>query len=87
MEKKIGKKKKKKNSMTEWINRIKVWTVIIFNKMSTFVMKYEMWFHNENNHFELYTQDINFFSHVFVFLFYSYVNNSIDEIWIKYKLQ
>ena len=49
-------------------------------------MKYEMWFHNENNHFELYTQDINFFSHVFVFLFYSYVNNSIDEIWIKYKL-
>lgn len=79
--------------MTEWINRIKVWTVIIFNKMSTFVMKYEMWFddenneNNENNHFELYTQDINFFSHVFVFLFYSYVNNSIDEIWIKYKLQ
>lgn len=56
-------------------------------------MKYEMWFddenneNNENNHFELYTQDINFFSHVFVFLFYSYVNNSIDEIWIKYKLQ
>lgn len=61
--------------MTEWINRIKVWTVIIFNKKSTFVMKYEMWFddenneNNENNHFELYTQDINFFSHVFVFLF------------------
>lgn len=79
--------------MTEWINRIKVWTVIIFNKKSTFVMKYEMWFddenneNNENNHFELYTQDINFFSHVFVFLFYSYVNNSIDEIWMKYKLQ
>lgn len=60
---------KKKDSITEWINRIKVWTIITFNKESTSVVKYEMWFHHENNHFELYTQDINFFSHIFVFLF------------------